>query len=893
MKPPRIRPMYKSYHWAKADKNCPANVHLLEHHLADVGACFEALLRQDTIRQRLAQAGAWPDLDDVTRARLCVFAALHDIGKANMGFQTRIWKGADFPLNQPRPGRGNHIADLIPVLNGNDRVTIGEFFTALEWWDEATATWDDTSGESVCGLFVAALSHHGSPLNLEDSRQPNRGIWQPYGELSPRDCVERIGEMVRNWFPAAFNKNGPPLPDKPAFQHYFLGLCILADWLGSNERWFKYHDTPADNYIDHARNKASEAVKAIGLDLTRQRGTLPQQPADFTDVFGFAPNAIQQAALSTPLETPLVIVESETGSGKTEAALARFAFLYRAGLVDGLYFALPTRSAAKQIHDRVKKFVARAFPEGNCPDVVLAVPGYEPEVDEQSHAMPPYDSQSAGHEEHDRPWASESSKRYLAAQIAVGTVDQAMLGALKVRHAHLRSACLARNLLVVDEIHASDTYMTEVLRALLETHINAGGYALLMSATLGSEARLSWLSAVHRPADQPRLTLGEAVREDYPAVSHRTNDGKGWQLNGAGLNDQAKSVEVEPSPAMSNFTGTALLALEAARGGAKVLVVRNTVGFALQTQQALEAAAAEPDDRALLFSANNVLTLHHGRFARGDRTLLDSQVEARLGRERPEGGTVVVGTQTLEQSLDIDADLLITDLCPVDVLLQRIGRLHRHKRDERPEGYQEPRCVVLTPDGADLSPLLKSGNNANGLGPYGYVYRSLHILEATRRLVIQHPEWEIPAMNRKLVEGATHSEALEAVTDSMGEAKEEWRVHAIDNEGGYIADRQTARSALIDFGKDFFVNNRDVCFPDNEERIRTRLGDDKITVRLDPPQTSPFDQDRKVDAIDLTVRWLGGETVPESVTPGPAEDGFQFTIGERSFVYDRLGLRQG
>ena len=885
-----VVPAYTTRHWAKVNKSSPANIHLLEHHLADVGACFEALLRQDTIRRRLARAGKLPDLDETTVARLCVFAALHDVGKVNVGFQTRIWQSVDFQSPQRRPGRGNHVADLIPVLNGSDEPTNEEFFGALGWWDEATGTWDNTGGETVCGLFVAALSHHGSPLNLEDSRQSNRQIWQPYGNLDPRECVVRLGRMVREWFPRAFDKDAISLPAAPAFQHHFLGLCILADWLGSNERWFPYRDNPDDNYIDHARNQAAEAVQVIGLDLIKQRLAISQRALKFTDVFPFPPNAIQQSAASAPLESPLVIVESETGSGKTEAALWRFQQMYRAGLVDGLYFALPTRSAAAQIYGRVKRFVGSVFPGGNCPNVVLAVPGYDPEIDEETGALSPYNNQAAGHDDHDRPWASENSKRYLAAQVAVGTVDQAMLGALKVRHAHLRSSCLARNLLVVDEVHASDTYMTEVLKALLESHVSAGGYALLMSATLGSEARLAWLSDSNRIQDRPTLSLSEAKRQDYPAVSYRTDNGNGWQLRGAGRNDQAKSVRVESTPAMADFEGTARLALAAARDGARVLVAHNTVGFALLTQMALEAAATETGDRQLLFSANNIPALHHGRFARGDRRLLDCQVEARLGKERPDGGLVVVGTQTLEQSLDIDADLLITDLCPVDVLLQRIGRLHRHRRDNRPEGYREPRCVVLTPSGDDLSPMLKSGQNANGLGPHGYVYRSLHALEATRRLVIERPVWEIPAMNRELVEGATHREALERITEEMGE---EWRVHAIDSEGGYIADRLVARSTLIDFGKDFFNDNRDVCFPGNEERIRTRLGDDRVTVKLDPPQPSPFGQGRKIEAVDMTVRWLGGATAPESVTPEPAGDGFRFIIGERGFVYDRLGLRQG
>ena len=886
------KPAYTSYHWAKADRTNPGRIHLLVHHLADVGACFEAMLREGTIRQRLARAGGWEDLDQVTLSRLCVFAALHDIGKVNMGFQTRIWQNADLLPGQNKPAPGNHVADLTPVLNGRDEATSAWFLKALGWWEEATGSWDDRGGETVCGLFVAAMSHHGTPLNLESDRQSNHSIWQPFNDLDPRQCAEGIGRLVHDWFPEAFVKNAPPLPGAAAFQHHFLGLCVLADWLGSNERWFSYRDRPDDNYIYHARDRAKEAVKEVGLDIARQRGVMGHAAAEpsFPDLFaiqGDAPaNAIQcRTAQETPLASPLVIIESETGSGKTEAALWRFARMYRAGLVDGLYFALPTRSAAAQIHRRVKDFVTRCFPEGDCPSVVLAVPGYEPGVDERTGAWFAYDSHAAGHDEHDRPWASESSKRYLAAQIAVGTVDQAMLGALKMRHAHLRSSCLARNLLVVDEVHASDTYMTEILKALLEAHINAGGYALLMSATLGSEARLTWLSTSRRPADRPTLSLAEAIARDYPAVSYREDAGP--QLHGAGLNGQDKSVRIDSSPAMANFEGTARFALAAAQAGAKVLVVRNTVGFALQTQFALEAAAID-DDLPLLFSARGIVTLHHGRFARGDRRLLDSMVETRLGRDRADGGAVLVGTQTLEQSLDIDADLLITDLCPADVLLQRIGRLHRHTRADRPEGNREPRCVVMAPAGGDLSPLLKRGPNANGLGPHGNVYRSLHVLEATRRLVDNYSHWDIPTMNRELVEKATHREALERITAELGE---EWLIHANDSAGGYMAERQAARSAIIDFGKSFYLENDLVCFPDNEENIRTRLGDDRLALKLEPATPGPFETGRAIEALEVPLRWLGGEPAPETVTPEPAEEGFRFTIGRRAFVYDRLGLR--
>ena len=167
---------------------------------------------------------------------------------------------------------------------------------------------------------------------------------------------------------------------------------------------------------------------------------------------------------------------------------------------------------------------------------------------------------------------------------------------------------------------------------------------------------------------------------------------------------------------MRNFDAVADRALQAARNGAKVLVIRNTVTYAIDMQKALEEAASG-GERDLIFALGDTLTLHHGRFAAGDRRLLDQAVNGRFGKDRASGGVVVVGTQTLEQSLDIDADLLITDLCPVDVLLQRIGRVHRHDRGDRPPSYATPCCVVLTPDEGDLTPLLQRSPNRNGLGP--------------------------------------------------------------------------------------------------------------------------------------------------------------------------------
>jgi len=881
-------PVYTYRHWAKSDRADPERIHLLEHHLADVGACFEALLEQPTILSRLTATTELESLHDATKARLCVLAALHDIGKVNVGFQTQIWQAQDLQ-GKRKPRRAGHTADIVPVLRGIDQDTSDWFLNSIGWY-EHTANWDGDGGNTASALFAAAMSHHGEPLDLHDSRAANPAVWRSFGELDPQACVRRIGKLVREWFPDAFDHDAPPLPSSPHFQHMFLGLCTLADWIGSDEEHFPYEDEPDGAYMRKARHRARAAVYEIGLDTSAQRQVFGEVP-DFSTLFDIphAPNAIQSAAAwGVPLDETVVIVESETGSGKTEAALWRFAHMYDAGLVDGMYFALPTRAAASQIHNRVNQFVSNLFPS-HKPEPVLAVPGYIQAGDFTGKHLQGYevwwDTHASGGDQ--SFWAAESAKRFLAAQIAVGTVDQAMMAALQVRHSHMRAACLSRNLLVVDEVHASDPYMSVILQALLDAHIGAGGYALLMSATLGSAARSRWLLRPRRDSNLSVPNLTDAIGVPYPSVS--TRSGNEVKIAHVGVNGMQKSVRIDDRKQMHDFTATAAIALEAARARAKVLVVRNTVAYALNTQQALEEAAGS-EDSDLLFSCNGVRTLHTGRFASEDRKLLDAVVEARLGGERSGGGCVVVGTQTLEQSLDIDADLLITDLCPIDVLLQRIGRLHRHDRADRAAGYRTPTCIVLTPPDEDLSRMLSSGENANGLGPHGYVYPDLRILALTLGLVMDASNggkrWRIPEMNRELVEKATHPEKLDALVDNKGD---KWLSHASDMVGARIGDIQVARNVIVKRDKTFL--DRDVVFAGDEERIRTRLGDEGVEISFAAPQCSPFGQ-AAIDKVTVRLSWLGGAEAPESVEAQAVDGGFEFTIGGRRFRYDRLGLRR-
>ena len=254
------------------------------------------------------------------------------------------------------------------------------------------------------------------------------------------------------------------------------------------------------------------------------------------------PRPAQASAAEFSLDERLVILEAETGSGKTEAALWRFARLFEAGRVDSLYFALPTRAAAVQIHARVHAAMSQFFGEG-APEVVLAVPGYLRVGEAQGHPLPDWRVRWDDNPDEAKlmaRWAAESAKRYLAATIAVGTVDQAMLAGLQVKHAHLRSSSLSRSLLVIDEVHASDHYMTEVQSQLLKVHLRRGGYAMLMSATLGAAARAKWMGR-----RTPRFV--EAVAAPYPAVWGRNQIAAHGVLN----SQRQKTVAMETVATMS------------------------------------------------------------------------------------------------------------------------------------------------------------------------------------------------------------------------------------------------------------------------------------------------------------------------------------------------------
>mgnify|MGYP005993085951 CR=1 FL=1 len=437
-----------------------------------------------------------------------------------------------------------------------------------------------------------------------------------------------------------------------------------------------------------------------------------------------------------------------------------------------------------------------------------------------------------------------------------------------VKHAHLRGMALARSLLVIDEVHASDSYMRQVQRSLLKMHLDLGGYALLMSATLGAVARAEFLGG-----DMPPLE--EAIAAPYPAVwvqgeaCARLAVGKGPD----------KAVRVE---AVANWSGeiAAGRAIAAAREGARVLVIRNTVARAQETFEA--ACALEPE---LVLQVAGSPALHHSRFAAEDRSVLDRAVEAVLGKEAERvGGCVVIGTQTLEQSLDIDADLLISDLCPMDVLLQRIGRLHRHAGRNRPCGHDAARVVVLHPK-SGLAPLMKKAENGLGSyvnGPLAGVYVDVPCLAATLAQIGTHPIWDIPRMNRALVEAATHPEALAALVRDWGQ---DWETYRTRVTGKNLAEVGLAARVVLD--RDAALPEE---FPSDEQAITTRLGEGGPVYDLAAPVTGPFG--RPVQRFALPAQWARGLDGTETATLEVQATGAVLSVGDKRFQYGRSGLQK-
>lgn len=656
--------------WAKAGRS-EADFHLLPWHGLDVAAVFEAALdcREDLLRQLADAAGA-----DPTRLRrlLLWLAALHDVGKVGSAFQRqrpdiadRLGIAADGLGEYRREFGHDHLGFLLlcddPCVN--DRVVV-----------RAPSALRRRSGLRL--LLAVFTGHHG--------RQPPAGItlacFRAARQIRSEDTAV-AGQLVRR-FADLFGIDGPiELDDEGLRRISFVlnGMFTVADWLGSAADFaFVSEPMEPDEYLDrYARPTARRVLERLRpwpFDEPRARPA-----AGFRDLApAFRPLPLQQAVdedfdpSALPPGPILVIVQDATGSGKTEAADLTLQRLVACRRAESAYIALPTMATADSAFERRRRSaggrgLAGLLFEDPCEPVLAHSRSLR-------RAWRDYVTRAAGEPGEPPPddWFTCSSRRALLARLGVGTVDQALLGVLRVRHATVRLAGLLRKVLVVDEVHSFDDYVLTLLEELLRHQARVGGSVVLLSATLADRLRARLVRAFAGGAGwtdvDERLARLPTARLPVLAVLH-----------GGGVLCP-DLPEASPRPLRVGFVHTPEDCIrhlvETARQGRCGVWFRNAVDDAVEAFTEIAGACRQlglPDP-----------LLYHARFLPRDREAVERELLAVAGRDGPPDrrrGRIVVATQAAEQSLDLDFDELVSDLAPVDVLIQRFGRFRRHPRD--------------------------------------------------------------------------------------------------------------------------------------------------------------------------------------------------------------------
>lgn len=673
--------------WAKLGNNrWPDVYHPVLCHLLDVGAVAAALWRQvvrPPLRQRLAgslglseaDAGRW----------LAFWAAAHDIGKLTPGFQ---FQGSPDQTGRLRE-RLRRAGFRTDVLGNRHHTQTGTRVLADEL-ARGGEGWNPVPGPTAARIALAVGGHHGTfPAD-----------WQ--ATLTALGCDRWAAgrRAVLGHLARAFGVPGLPSPLPPpdadqAVWVYLAGLTAVADWVGSNRAFFPPAGSSAvadatevdvGDWFRTATDRADAALAALGW---RSRPDPAGGPVSFADATGVGtPRPLQQAvipvaeALAAAGRPGLLVVEAPMGEGKTEAAWYAAACWDRCG-GQGTYVALPTMATSNQMFDRVGAFLGRGAGRSNLM-LLHGKAALNERFADLRYAAEAHDRDAGGPGVVAEGWFAANKKHGLLAPFGVGTIDQALLAVLQTPHGFVRLFGLAGKCVVLDEVHAYDAYMTTLLGRLLRWLAALGCPVVLLSATLPADRRRELVRAY---AGRDDLELPAAA---YPRLTAYRPDAVVPVSVEPFLADSTRRVEIRLDRVEDGDLAEKVC--EAVARGGCVAVVRNTVGLAQETYLRLKAALAGSGVEVGLF---------HARFPFGRRQEIETHVLDRFGKGadgRPENPlrppqAVLVATQVIEQSLDLDFDAMFTDLAPADLVLQRAGRLWRHPRTGRP--CNAPRLALI------------------------------------------------------------------------------------------------------------------------------------------------------------------------------------------------------
>ncbi|KMQ49500.1 CRISPR-associated protein Cas3 [Chitinispirillum alkaliphilum] len=615
------------------------------------------------------------------------------------------------------------------------------------------------------------------------------------------------------------------------------GLVTICDWIGSGDTFeFCSKEVDLTTYYNAALKTAEKAVRDAEIIGTRvsQFGGLEHLFPSFAD----SPTPLQRLCNETDIsEGPqLWILEDVTGAGKTEAALTLVSRILAHGGGDGCFVALPTMATSNAMYERMAAVYRLLFNDDKKPSLVLSHGSrYLSETFRNSYrdtfiGLPEdtEENESAEHEgvAHCAQWLGDSSKKSLIADCGVGTIDQILLGGLPVRYQNLRAFGMRRKVLVVDEVHAYDPYMLRHLENILAFHAASGGSAVLLSATLPQNIRKRFVDSFTEGLGGEELTLTE---KNFPLV---TTVGKKTLLEARAdtRKELKRSVKIE---FQDNVEELENLITESALSGKCVCWIRNTVTDVIDSYTKLCATGKMDHDK---------LDLFHSRLALHDRLSVEKRILQHFGKESgatDRHGRVLIASQVVEQSLDLDFDILISDLAPIDFLIQRAGRLHRHLRDAQGNRIQPDVCTDRSdPVFFIHSPPATEKPKASWYKdqfPNGcYVYKDTAVLWRSFEALKTKGALRMPEEGRDLIEAVYG----------------EWQIETPPvfdiAENGSWAEMMTKKS-MADFNM--------LHFPSGYSRASNTKNqwdvEEKVQSRLSEPQNTMY-----------LCRWVNGEIVP-------------------------------
>lgn len=795
-----------SFLWAKTDRDGGSRWHPLLLHLLDVAASAEAILAREPEATRVRMGDILGMPWEQAKPWLLLVIACHDLGKACPGFQAK-WPeiidktGLNLPANPNT--RINHGYVSGEALKG--------LLTDVGWPSDLAQAAADAVG-----------SHHGERASQKERNQAFYEVEVGRGQRCSQVRAEwkQARRLLFDTVKKVLEPKDSPTRQELQGPDYMLlaGLTSFADWIGSNENWFPFgtSDECAEpkEWISRRRKRAESALDELGW---QPRTPIASQEMTFKQIFNLPPRPLQskmEEVVKSFDEPGIILIEAPMGEGKTEAAFHAHLELQRKFGHRGLYVALPTKATGNAMFERLLGFLEKRGAD-RAIDVQLVHGAKLLSESFQRIRMSGVHDEKPGGEIRAAMWFS-NKKRALLSEYGVGTVDQALLPILPVRHYFVRLWGLANRVVVFDEIHAYDAYTGTLLIQLVRWLLSLGSTIILLSATLPREVRKKLAEAAGASLPDHEAS--------YPRISIFKNGGveqKEFQADPA-RSIVARLCGVPPEPAHI------LQALnEHLPEGGLALALMNTV----QRAQDLfcHFPAGTPLERGGIRVGKKLedgteVYLFHARYPADSRQEREQQaLEAFGAYGSRKTRKILVATQVAEQSLDLDFDLVLTDLAPIDLVLQRAGRLWRHQRTNR--SMPEPLLLVA---GLDTDTPISFGKPLwwNAVYREDILLRTFVVLQGKRRLSL--PD-EIDLLVRAVYQDEV--EIPEEIRERFEKADQ-------DGEGSAMAEKIQANQSFIGRPDDASWDNTSqfVLYDEDEAGVhrtimaQTRLGEESIEV---------------------------------------------------------------